>query len=156
MFKLSITSVMKSLPKMVQLIEKFWVRLFFMTRDKLIDLTDIVWPIINELATERIEALRRDGKENFLCFEAAVLIEAKWTHLVDTVWSVVVSPETAIERVSIRDGLPRQQIECRLRAQISNEERIAVSDAHFENEGSKTDLLEQVAIEFRKIQNRNS
>ena len=48
--------------------------------------------------------------------------------LVHECWVTVVSPEEAIARVMARNSLPRDEAEQRVRAQISNAERLANAD----------------------------
>eukprot|EP00911_Craspedida_sp_UC1_P001239 UC1_evm1s934 len=64
-------------------------------------LNGIVWPAIAEAVRTRI-----DNCTAPVCVvEAAVLLEADWTDLVDEVWVCIVPPEEAVRRVMRRDGL---------------------------------------------------
>ena len=57
--------------------------------------------------------------------EAAVLLEAGWDDAVDEVWVSIVPSDEAIRRVVDRNGLSEEAAEKRLRAQLSNEDRVA-------------------------------
>jgi dephospho-CoA kinase len=102
-------------------------------------LESIVWPAIRRLAAERIEALGAQGTAVAI-LEAAVLIEADWLDLVDEVWLVVASPETARKRLMERNGLSPDQAEARLRAQLTNEKRRPYGDVVIENDGTLEEL----------------
>jgi len=71
-------------------------------------LEEIVWPAIRRLTEERLSELRAEGVAAAV-LEAAVLIEANWLDLVDEVWLVTVSPETARQRLVERNGLAPEQ-----------------------------------------------
>ena len=58
-----------------------------------------------------------------MILEAALLIEADWTDLVDEVW-VTVAPERAVvERLRERNNLSEEEALRRIHSQLSNEER---------------------------------
>lgn len=116
-------------------------------------LENIVWPAIREMARARIEAERRRGA-GVIVLEAAVLIEAAWQDLVDEVWVAEVSPELALERLAVRNGLTREQAEARLNAQLSNEERRRHADVVIENNGTLEDLRRAVEDAWAKLHER--
>ena len=107
-------------------------------------LTDIVWPAIKQMATQEILSVKEQRPEQVIVLEAAVLFEAGWEDIVDEVWSTIVDREVAIERASNRDGTDRSQVEARIDAQISNEERKEKADRLIDNSGSEADLQAQV------------
>jgi len=76
--------------------------------------------------------------------EAAVLFEAGWEDIVGEVWSTIVDREVAIERASNRDGTERSQVEARIDAQISNEERTEKANRLIDNSSSEAELAEKV------------
>jgi dephospho-CoA kinase len=114
-------------------------------------LEDIVWPAIRRLASERLAGLRTQGVP-VVVLEAAVLIEADWLDLVDEVWLVVTSPETARRRMMERNGLSAEQAESRLRAQLTNEKRRPYAQVVTENDGSLEDLSRTVDEAWAKLQ----
>lgn len=78
-------------------------------------LTDAVWPAIAALARAELAALRARGV-TAIVLEAAVLVEAGWTHLVDEVWCVAVEPDVAVERLKVckqREGVERAELYAR-------------------------------------------
>ena len=110
-------------------------------------LTDIAWPAIKKMATAEIET----QKEQSIVLEAAVLLEAEWTDIVDEVWVVTVEPEVAIKRTIERDGLDRDAVQKRLDAQLSNAERIAQADVVIDNSGTLEQLEGVLQTEFEKF-----
>jgi dephospho-CoA kinase len=57
-------------------------------------LNSIMHPLMHEIVKQKIEHLRRGGAR-VVILEATLLIEAKWTDLVDQVW-VTISPEATV------------------------------------------------------------
>ncbi|MBI4571114.1 MAG: dephospho-CoA kinase [Chloroflexi bacterium] len=111
----------------------------------------IVWPAIRRLAEERLADLRANGAA-IAVLEAAVLIEADWVPLVDEVWLVAVSPETARWRLMERNGLSPEQAEARLRAQLPNEKRRPYAQVVIENDGTVEELRRAVDEAWSKLQ----
>ena len=116
----------------------------FGSPESLKQLTDIVWPAIKKMATKEIQAVREQNPEQIIVLEAAVLFEAGWQDIVDQVWTMIVEREVAIDRASSRDGTDRTQVEARIDAQISNQERTAKADQIIDNSGLETGLKEKV------------
>ena len=107
-------------------------------------LTDIVWPEIRRLAESEIGAVSETAPDAIIVLEAAVLFEAGWDDIGDTIWVITVERETAIERAMARDGATREAIEKRLNAQLSNEERTTRADTVITNDGDEASLLAQL------------
>jgi phosphopantetheine adenylyltransferase/dephospho-CoA kinase len=116
-------------------------------------LTDIAWPEIRRMAQEEIERLKRDGAEAVV-LEAAVLIEAEWTDLVDEVWVVWVKPEIARARLMSRNNLSEEQAQARIDSQLSNKERLDRADVKIENSDALDQFLKRVEQQWRKLQRR--
>jgi dephospho-CoA kinase len=114
-------------------------------------LTDIVWPALRSLAEEEIARARAENDARIVVLEAAVLFEAGWDDLGDEVWVNVIDRENAISRATARDNVPREAIERRLDAQLSNAERIARADVVIDNNGSVDDMLEQLRRNWARI-----
>ncbi|XP_031548868.1 bifunctional coenzyme A synthase-like [Actinia tenebrosa] len=99
----------------------------FADKDKLSELNKIVWPEIMNLVEEKISIFASQGAQ--VCVvEAAVLLEAGWDSVVDEIWVTFVPEGEAINRMLSRDKMNEQQAINRVRAQMSNEDR--VSHAH--------------------------
>jgi len=89
------------------------------------ELESIVWPAIRNKIIQKLEHFKSKSINTpvTVVLEAAIMIEAGWTDLVDSVWIPVVEPSVAIERLISRNGLTREDAERRLASQMTNEER---------------------------------
>lgn len=121
--------------------------------DELKRLTDIVWPGIRRLAEQELAQLKAAGNE-IAVLEAAVLFEAGWEDLVDSIWVVVVDPELAVKRLGERNGLDPEAARARIASQLSNEERIARADIVIENNGTLEALQQRITEEWNALQQR--
>jgi len=106
-------------------------------------LNGIVLPEMYEITRKRIEEYRKKGVE-VVVLDAPLLLEANWTPLVEEVWVVVSNEADVIRRAIARTGLPEEQIRARIRAQMSNEERVKRADAVIQNDGSIDELQARV------------
>jgi dephospho-CoA kinase len=119
--------------------------------DQLKRLTDIVWPEIRRLAKAEIGALRAADPHAVVVLEAAVLFEAGWEPLVDEIWVVVVERATAVERAVARGGLTAAQVEARIDAQLSNDERRRRAHVVLDNSGDEAALVRQLHAQWRRV-----
>ena len=106
-------------------------------------LNAIMHPRIYALAEQRLNALSQEGKTTAV-LEAALLIEAKWTPLVNEVW-VTVSPEAdVISRLQRRNNLNEGAARSRINSQMPQAERAEHADVIIENHGTLEDLSSEV------------
>ena len=115
----------------------------FADRNKLSKLNQIVHPRIFEHLKDFIEEQKIAGVR-LLVIEAAVLIEAGWTEMVDSVWVVKASKGTIINRLKKKTTLTEKQITQRINAQISDAKRQEKANEILINNGDKADLRDQV------------
>jgi len=117
------------------------------------DLNAIVWPEIKRLALEKM-TLSDSNDMMVYVIEAAVLLEAGWTDMVDEVWCCVIPPQEAIKRVMKRDGRSEEQAEMRIKSQLSNEQRVAQSNVIFSTLWEREDTQIQVERAWKDLQKR--
>jgi dephospho-CoA kinase len=96
-----------------------------------------------EMMKAQIEEYRRRGV-GVVVLEAAILLEAGWTPLVDEVWVTVAPESTVVERTRERTGLPEEQILARIRSQMSSQERAKHADVVINNDGTQDELKAKV------------
>lgn len=88
---------------------------------------------LNELTHGEIrkEIDRRiaESGDKHIVLDIPLLYESGFDKRCDEVWTVTAPLELRIERVMKRDGISREEVEARIRHQISDEERIAKADA---------------------------
>ncbi len=97
-------------------------------------LNQIMHPRMYDIIKTQIEDYRRQ-EINVVVLEAAVLIEANWTSLVDEVWVTVASEPTILKRLKENRGLEEKQTLVRIRSQLSAEERAKHADVIINNDG---------------------
>jgi dephospho-CoA kinase len=114
-------------------------------------LNGIVHPLIGAETARRVAALRTEGFAGPIVLEIPLLVEAGWRGIVDRVWVVAVSRETAVARASARSNLPRAEVERRIDAQIPDAERRRHADLVIENDGSPADLRARVEEAWRTL-----
>ena len=126
--------------------------LVFGRPDQMKKLTDVVWP----LTRARLEEVKAAAaaEPGVLVFEAAVLIEAGWTDLVDEVWLVEAPVEVARSRLMARNGLSQQQADDRIASQLSSEERRRHAKVVIDNSGDLEALRQRVAAAWSELQQR--
>jgi dephospho-CoA kinase len=116
-------------------------------------LEGIVWSAMRRMMEERLTELREQGRP-VAVLEAAVLVEADWTPLVDEVWVVTVPEEVARERLVRRNGLTPDEATARIRAQLSNQERVEHAGVVIDNGGSLETLRQQVERAWADLEAR--
>lgn len=119
--------------------------------DQLKRLTDIVWPAIRHMAEAEIAATKAASPAKTIVLEAAVAFEAGWDDIGDEIWVNIVDRETAISRATARDGAPRDAVERRLDAQLTNSERVTRADVVIDNNGSPEEMLAQLREHWQRI-----
>ena len=102
-------------------------------------LNHIVHPKAYSMAKERIATYRRQGLRA-VALEAALLIEAKWTGLVDQVWLVVASEATVIHRLKEGKATNQSEVLARLKSQMPAEEKTKYADEVVYNDGDLNQL----------------
>jgi dephospho-CoA kinase len=123
---------------------------------KLTRLQEAVWPATKQRIGELIAEARRNGERKPIVVEAAILIEAKWQSVFDEVWLITAAKESVIERVERERGLKPEQTEARIRAQLPDEERRKHASVVIENNGTITQLREQLARVWADALKRNA
>lgn len=102
----------------------------------------IVHPIVlRGIAQQSQAALQADAR--LLVLDIPLLVESgRWAAALDAVVVVDCRPETQIERVAQRNGLPRAHVQGIMDAQASRTERLRAADAVLFNDGPSLASLE--------------
>lgn len=106
-------------------------------------LNALVHPLIGDEIRRRLQTALADAAGRPIVVEAAIMLEAGWRFF-DRIWVVIVSREIAIARVTASRGMTRAEVERRIDAQISNDERRRVADLVIENDGTPDELRARV------------
>ncbi len=105
-------------------------------------LNAIAHPRIYAKIEERIAELRGEGS-TVAVVEAALLIEADWTPLVDEVWVLVSDERNVMDRLRNR-RLDHASIRARIDAQMTQSERVKRGDVVIDNDGTLAELTQSV------------
>lgn len=116
-------------------------------------LNEIVHPQMHSMMREEIERLGKEGVR-VVVLEAAVLIEANWTDLVDEVWVAVAPEATAIQRLRNRTGLTEDQARARIRSQLSSEERAKHADVIINTDCELAEVEAEVEELWQRLQKK--
>lgn len=116
-------------------------------------LNRIVHPLIGAEIQARLDAARAAAADPVV-IEAALLLDAGWRVLVDVVVVVVTPKAVVIDRVQRQRGLSVADIEARMAAQITDEQRRQLADITIENGGSMNELRAAVAAAWSQIVER--
>ena len=123
----------------------------FSQPEALSQLNRIMHPKMHDMMKSQIEDYRRQGVD-VVVLEAAVLIEANWTSLVDEVWVTVASEAMVLERLKKQRGLDEGQTLARIRSQISSEERARHTDVVINNDGDLEEMRAKVKELWARLQ----
>jgi dephospho-CoA kinase len=116
-------------------------------------LNRIVHPQIGRLVMDEIKKLSEKGVD-VVVLEAALLIEAQWTNVVDEVWVTVAPEQTVIKRLQNRGGLSEEQARARIRSQLPSEERAKYGDVVINTDCDLSEVRATVDELWNRLQNR--
>lgn len=123
--------------------------------ERLNKLTSIVWPATREAIRQSIARFGSSGSKLPIVVEAAILIEANWQPLFNEIWLVRAPREAVIARVESQRGLKPAETEARIRAQLSDEERVKHATVVIENNGSIDELRDLLKTLWAEALKRN-
>lgn len=109
-------------------------------------LEQIMHPKMYKTIKDRILELQDNGVE-VIVLEAAVLLEANWNDLFDTIWVTVAPENVIIQRLKNRVGLTEEQARKRIGAQMSLEQRIQHADVVINTDCS----IEEIKVNIEKL-----
>ncbi|MCX6424731.1 MAG: dephospho-CoA kinase [Actinobacteria bacterium] len=105
-------------------------------------LNAIMHPLIGAESARRLQAAPESA---VLVYDMPLLVETNQRDLVDLVVVVDVPEQLQIERAVSLRGLEREDVERRMQAQVSRQERLAIADYVIDNSGSPDELKASVA-----------
>ena len=114
--------------------------LVFRDADAKKKLEGIIHPIVRREFEEAVQSLEKD---QVLIYEIPLLFETKAMERFDYIVTVEADMQLRKDRL-LKKGLRNSEIESRIAAQASREERISIADQVFENNGSEDELLRSV------------
>ncbi|MSV52705.1 MAG: dephospho-CoA kinase [Actinobacteria bacterium] len=105
-------------------------------------LNSIMHPLIGAESARLIQAAPESA---VVVYDMPLLVETNQRDLVDLVVVVDVPEQVQIERAVSLRGLEQEDVERRMRAQVSRDERLAIADYVIDNSGSAEELKASVA-----------
>ena len=125
--------------------------LVFNNPDQLNQLNRISHPLIRNMILEQMKEFASHSREGLIFLEAAILLESSLVPKLRGVWVVETDPDIAIARLGQRNQFTAEEAKARLNAQIDNEARRKWADYLIENNGSLSDLYQQVDAILTKM-----
>ncbi|MFC1966660.1 dephospho-CoA kinase [Chloroflexota bacterium] len=122
----------------------------FSQPESLSRLNQIMHPRMYDMMKAQIEEYRRQGID-VVVLEAAILLEANWTSLVDEVWVTVTPEAMVLDRVKKQRGLAEEETLARIRSQLSSEERVKHADVVISNDGDLDEVMAKVRELWEKL-----
>ena len=99
----------------------------------------------------QIDYIREHRADGVVAVEAAILLEAGWRSLVEQLWVVVATEDVVIARLQAYKNMPEDQARARIKAQMSNDERIAQADTVIWNNAALPDLRQAVETAWHQL-----
>lgn len=112
-------------------------------------LNRIMHPRMYGIVKGKIEDEGRKGTK-VMVVEAAILLEAHWTPLVDQVWVVQAPEDVVIQRLRDKNGFSEEQARSRIRSQLSPQERAKQADVIINNDGDLSAVRSNVEAQWEK------
>jgi dephospho-CoA kinase len=116
-------------------------------------LNAIVHPLVGERSAQLMEEAVASGVE-VVVYDVPLLVENGLGPLYDLVVVVDAPDAVRVERVTANRGMPREQVEARIRAQADRDTRLAAADLVVDNSGTREELTERVAELWRELLRR--
>ncbi len=128
-------------------------RLVFSSPGALARLNRVVHPVIDDKVGVKAEEYRKKGVK-VVVLEAAAMVEAERTRLVDELWVTITPETTVLKRLTEKKGYAEAEARARIKSQISSEERIQQADVVIDTDCTLDELKDKVAEEWRKLRER--
>lgn len=128
--------------------------LVFSDREKLALLNRLISPIIYEIVMREIDKANDAGADAVL--DAPLLFEYGLEAFCDVTVGIIADPETAVGRLSVRDGRNEMEIRSRRSFQHENEFFVSRCDIIIENNGDLNSLRVAFSDALSQIRRRES
>jgi dephospho-CoA kinase len=126
-------------------------QIVFADQQALAMLNRIVHPAARELAQKKIRHLQAHGAK-VIALEAALLIEADWLDLVNTVWLVTATETVIRHRLEKRPRADSERLEWHLKTQLPVSEKMKYADEVIHNNGDLARLAAKVSELWRRME----
>ena len=117
-------------------------------------LNDIIHTKMLQMNLVLMDNYKREGVD-VVVYETPLIFEMGWPPAGHEIWTVAASEEVALQHLTSRPNLSRDQALARIRTQFPNEERIRRSDVAIYNNGNIDELRAAVRKEWEALHKRN-
>lgn len=128
-------------------------KIVFNDKEKLCILERLTTDIVVKRIEEEVNHLRRGNEYDIIFVDAPLLFECNIDKLVDQIWLVDADIEKRIERVSVRDCIPHEDIIARMNNQMSSKDKALLSHKILDNSNGKEDLYLQIEALIKDYDN---
>ncbi len=104
----------------------------------------IIHPAVQQFILDRVEEARKKKDVELFFVEAALLIEAGYSDLVDELWYIYANEDIRRKRLQTARGYSEEKIDSILRSQLSEEEYRKHCDFVIDNSGTLMDSFKQI------------
>ena len=118
-------------------------------------LNSIMHPRMAEMIRRQIEELREQDVK-LVVLEAALMVEAGWSSMVDELWVTYAPEELVLERLRQRNNMSDEEIRSRISSQLPFEERARYARMVVHNSGSVAELREKVESLWSRVRGKVS
>ena len=125
----------------------------FNDNQKLKILEGITTDIVIKKTLEDVKKLKTEGKAGIVVLDAPLLFECGMKDCTDENWLVTCEKEMRIHRLMSRDGLGRKSILDRMANQLSDEEKLLLTDYVIDNSTNLTELYSQIDRLIERVKN---
>ncbi len=126
--------------------------LVFGNKKKLKLLNSLLHPYIIASQDQKVQELEIRDPQGIVIVDAALMIESGGYKRFDKLIVVHCSPEVQVKRVMARNGLSIEEAEKRIRAQMSQEEKMVFADYLIDTSQGFEATREQTKIVFQELQ----
>ena len=111
--------------------------------------------LLSEIVTMKVKTIMEEeisnSKESCLILDVPLLFEYEMNSSLDEVWSVVADDDIRFQRAHKRDGITKEDFDARNGMQLSQMEKILLSDVVIWNNGTREELREKVYSEIERV-----
>lgn len=123
----------------------------FADKEKLIELNNIVHPLVYQEWRSRLEKIGKKEKHAIVLSDVPLLFEGNMQHLFDLTLLVLIAPDEQVRRLMARNGVSKGEAEKRLKSQMPIREKIKLADIVIDNEGSILETEKRVGQVWQKL-----
>jgi dephospho-CoA kinase len=123
----------------------------FGNSESLSRLNQIMHPQMYDMLQAQLEEYQQRGVR-VVVLEAAILLEAGWTPLVDEVWVTMAPESTVLKRLKERTGLSQVESQARIRSQLPSTERLKHANVVINTDRNLDEVKAQVKELWQRLQ----